>query len=83
MKFRNEVYSELVSDLILDTYYIERPNIGKVASIRQYAEVIVRKILDLPESEKVTLGDRGVVEKLKKISNNNQMLMLSVNTIGI
>lgn len=83
MKFRNEVYSELVSDLILDTFYIERPNRGKVASIRQYAEVIVRKILDSPESEKVTQGDRGVVEKRKKISNNNQMLMLSVNTIGI
>lgn len=83
MKFRNNVYSVLVSDLILDAFYIERPNRGKVASIRQYAEVIVGKILDLPESEKVTLGDRGVVEKLKKISNNNLMLMLSVNTIGI
>lgn len=67
MKFRNEVYSELVSDLILDTFYIERHNRGKVASIMQYTEVIVRKILDLPESEKVTLGDRGVVIKLKKI----------------
>lgn len=42
MKFRNEVYSELVSDLILDTFYIERPNREKVASIMQYAEVIVR-----------------------------------------
>ncbi|ELY7393082.1 hypothetical protein SOJ80_003314 [Cronobacter universalis] len=83
MKFRNEVYSELVNDLIFDTFYIERLNREKVASIMQYAEVIVRKILGLPESEKVTLGDRGVVKKLKKISNNNQMLMLSVNTIGI
>lgn len=83
MKFRNEVYSELVNDLILDTFYIERLNREKVASIMQYAEVILRKILGLPESEKVTLGDRGVVKKLKKISNNNQMLMLSVNTIGI
>lgn len=83
MKFRNEAYSDLVSDLILDAFYIERPNRGKVASIRQYAEVVVRKILDLPESEKVTLGDREIVEKLKEKSDNNQLLMFSVNTIRL
>ncbi|MFA5670706.1 MAG: hypothetical protein WC967_15835 [Balneolaceae bacterium] len=83
IKFRNEAYSDLVSDLILDAFYIERPNRGKVASIRQYAEVVVRKILDLPESEKVTLGDRAIVEKLKERSDNNQLLMSSVNTIRL
>lgn len=81
MKFRNEVYNDLVSDLIADAFYIDRPNRGKIASIRQYAEVVVRKILDLPESDKVTLGDATIVNKLKTASSENQFLMDSVNTI--
>lgn len=83
MKFRNEAYSDLVSDLILDAFYVERSNRGKIASIRQYAEVVVRKILDLHEDDKVTLGDKGVVDKLKKVSDNNQLLMTSVNAIRL
>lgn len=83
MKFRNEAYSDLVSDLILDAFYIKRPNRGKIASIRQYAEVVIRKILDLHEDDKVTLGDRGVVDKLKQVSDNNQLLMTSVNAIRL
>ena len=58
MKFRNEAYSDLVSDLILDAFYIDRPNRGKIASIRQFAEVVIRKILDLSENDKVTLGEK-------------------------
>lgn len=81
MRFRNEAYNDLVKDLILDAFYIDRPNRGKIASIRQYAEVIVRKILDISESDKVTLGDRTIVNKLKEVSDDNQLLMTSVNTI--
>mgnify|MGYP000988747534 CR=1 FL=1 len=81
MKFRNEAYNDLVSDLILDAFYVERSNRGKIASIRQYAEVVVRKILDLHEDDKVTLGDRGVIDKLKQVSDNNQLLMTSVEAI--
>lgn len=83
MKFRNEVYSELVHDLIQDAFYIERPNRGKIASIRQYAEIVVRKILDLPSSAKVTLGDKVIVKKLKDVSGDNQFLMTAVNTIRL
>lgn len=83
MKFRNEAYSDLVKDLINDAFYAKQSNRGKVATIRQYAEVVVRKILDLPESEKVTLGNQSIVEVLKKKSDNNQLLMSSVYTIRL
>jgi hypothetical protein len=36
MKFRNEAYSDLVSDLILDAFYIDRPNRGKIATKISY-----------------------------------------------
>ena len=83
MKFRNEAYSDLVSDLILDAFYIDRPNRGKIASIRQFAEVVIRKILDLSENDKVTLGEKTIVNKLKEVSDDNQFLMSSINTIRL
>ena len=83
MSFRNEAYSDLIDDVLFDAFYTDRSNRGVIASIRQFAEVIVRKILDLPESEKVTLGDRVVLEKLRQASGNNQILMSSINNIRI
>lgn len=83
MRFRNEAYTDLVNDLIFDAFYIDRPNRGKIASIRQYAEVVVRKILDLPESDTVTLGNRAIVQKLEQVSGNNQLLMKSVDRIRL
>lgn len=83
MSFRNEVYTDLVNDLIIDAFYTDRPNRGKIASIRQYAEVLVRKILDLPEGDVVTLGNKIIVQKLEQISGNNQLLMKSVDRIRL
>lgn len=83
MRFRNEAYADLVNDLILDAFYVDRSNRGKIASIRQYAEIVIRKILDLPESEMVTLGNRVIVQQLEQFSGNNQLLMRSVNKIRL
>ncbi|MEQ4311739.1 hypothetical protein ABNM01_02400 [Pseudomonas syringae] len=83
MSFRNEAYSDLIDDVLFDAFYTDRSNRGVIASIRQFAEVIVRKILDFPESEKVTLGDRVVLEKLRQASGDNQTLMSSINNIRI
>lgn len=83
MKFRNEAYSDLVKDLMQEAFYIQRTNRGKIASIRQYAEVVIRKLLDLPASEKVTLGDKSVVKRLKEVSDDNQFLMLAVESIRL
>lgn len=83
MRFRNEAYTDLVNDLIFDAFYLDRPNRGKIASIRQYAEVVVRKILDLPENEMVTLGNRAIVQQLEQVSGNNQLLMRSVDKVRL
>jgi len=84
MKFRNEAYSELVSDLINDAFYIEsRSKRGTISTIRQYAEVIVRKILDLSDEDKVTLGDHRIIKQLKVVSDNNPLLMSSIENIRL
>lgn len=51
-KFDNEKYQILAKDLMGDIFYSETSNRNKIATIRQYAEVIVRKILDINPSKK-------------------------------
>jgi len=83
MKFRNEAYTDLVNDVVFDAFYAERTNRGKIASIRQYAEIVVRKILDIPENDVVTLGNKAIVKQLELVSNNSQLLMSSIEKIRL
>lgn len=67
--FNNSEYQCLVTDLIGDVFYTETSFRGKISTIRQYAEVIVRKILDIEPSKKVTLGQKEVGNKIKSLPN--------------
>lgn len=55
-QFNNEEYQSLVNDLIGDIFYTEISFRGKISIVRQYAEVIVKKILDIVPNEHLTLG---------------------------
>lgn len=67
-KFDNEKYQILAKDLMGDIFYSETSNRNKIATIRQYAEVIVRKILDIDSSEKVTVGAKKYLKKLRSLT---------------
>ncbi|BAL69123.1 hypothetical protein SMULJ23_0789 [Streptococcus mutans LJ23] len=70
-KFNNEVYQPLATDLTGDTFYLEnRSNTGKISSIRQYTEIIVRRILNYPQGKKLTIGNKKIQSKLKEYSSN-------------
>ena len=78
--FNNEVYEALINDLVYDSFYIEdRPLRGKIATIRQYSEIILRKIFDIPESEQITLGKQSIQNKIN--AKNNLLLKESVEII--
>lgn len=79
--FSNQAFEILVSDLINDAFYGARSHRGTIAIIRQYSEVIVRKILDYSNEEYVTIGSKNIHIELKKKSNNNPILMTSINKI--
>jgi len=82
--FNEESYKSMVNDLINDIFYNETgSDRGKISTIRQYAEVIVRKILNLSHTEYVTLGKREIVNELKRVSSNNFLLMDSLNKLRI
>lgn len=79
--FSNQAFKTLVSDLINDAFYGTRSHRGTIAIIRQYSEIIVRKILDYSNEERVTIGCKNIHKALKEKSNNNPLLMTSINKI--
>lgn len=68
--FNNNEYQPLVADLIGDVFYTETSFRGKISTIRQYAEVIVRKLLDIKPSSKLTLGQKDIQNKIKALPNH-------------
>lgn len=71
--FNNFEYQCLVTDLIGDAFYTETSFRGKISIIRQYAEVIVRKILDIEPSKQLTLGQNEVRKKIKSLPNHEYL----------
>lgn len=80
-EFNNEVYRALVTDLINDAFYLEGASRrGVIAKIRQYAEVVVRKILNLSPDDTVELGNGKLQHKIKE--KNNPLLLRAVKDIN-
>jgi hypothetical protein len=67
--FNNTTYESILYDSIHDAFYSNSSNSGKIRSIRRIAEVIVRRILLIPEGEQMTLGCGRVNQRLPEINN--------------
>jgi hypothetical protein len=81
--FNNQAYSALVKDLLNDAFYIgDRSHRRTIATIRQYAGVIVRRILDLSNEERVTLGNKRILEALKRSSDGSLLLLDALKQIA-
>lgn len=46
----------MIGDLIHDTFYVELSKRGKIKGIRQFSEILVRKILNVGSDKKLMLG---------------------------
>ena len=80
MNFNNSDYINITTDLIYDIFYSDISSRGRISSIRQYSEILIRKILDINPNDFVTIGNHAIVNSLKSKSNNNQSIsMLFVN----
>lgn len=74
-----KLYAERIRNNINDSFYADSVSWeGKIKTLRTYAEIIVRFILNKPE-EFLLLGKKE--KELKRISNNNEVLMNSYSTI--
>lgn len=78
--FNNEAYELLLTDIINDAFYTNTSNRGRIAKIRQCAEVVMRRVLVIPQTQKFTLGHKSVKERVEKI--NNYILTNAINIIN-
>lgn len=67
--FNNEKYQTLASDLIGDIFYTSTSYRGKISTLRQYAEIIVRKILNIDPEKEITLGDEEIRRSIRTLLN--------------
>lgn len=72
--FNNDAYESLVADLIGDTFYKDISVSGRVSFVRKYAEVVIRKILDIDPNKKVTLGAKNIRNRIKNLPKLNYNL---------
>lgn len=68
--FNNHEYQCLTTDLIGDIFYTDTSFRGKISTIRQYAEIIIRKILDVEPTQKLTLGQSDIQNRIKSLPNH-------------
>ena len=54
--FSSSEYEQMIGDLIHDTFYVELSRRGKIKGIRQFSEVLIRKILNVGSDKKLMLG---------------------------
>ncbi len=54
--FSSSEYEQMIGDLIHDTFYVELSKRGKIKGIRQFSEILVRKILNVGSDKKLMLG---------------------------
>ena len=78
--FNNEAYQSLVSDLIGDIFYKDTSVSGRVSFVRKYAEVVIRKILDVNPNKAVTLGAENIQNRIKKLPNH-EFIETAVETV--
>ena len=68
-KLYNEKYQILSKELMGDFYW-ETSNRNKIATICQYVEVIMRKILDINLSKKMSIGTNKISKKIDTLNNS-------------
>ena len=78
--FNNNAYQSLVTDLIGDTFYKDISVSGRISFIRKYAEVVIRKILDIDPNKAVTLGAKNIQNRIKNLPNH-EFIETAVETV--
>ncbi len=68
-KFNNEAYKKLTEDLIGNIFYTNTSFRTKISIIRQYTEVIVRKLLNIDSHKQITLGQSDIDSRLRSLPN--------------
>ncbi|MDY5162904.1 hypothetical protein [Leuconostoc citreum] len=89
--FNDIEYTLIISELINDAFYSNLSNRGKISEIRQFSEILLRKILNIGSDRNIVIGkltqpafrknatsNDGASEELKKLPENRQKELLDI-----
>ncbi|WP_072074803.1 DUF4145 domain-containing protein [Streptococcus sanguinis] len=78
--FNSVEYERMIGDLIHDTFYIGRSKRGKISGIRQFSEILVRKIINVGSDRKLMLGTikRDFRNELDRLQENRKEDLLKI-----
>lgn len=89
--FNDIQYTLIISELINDAFYSNLSNRGKISEIRQFSEILLRKILNIGSDRNIVIGkltqpafrkngtsNDGASEELKKLPENRQKDLLDI-----
>lgn len=80
--YNDEAYREVINEFIQDTYYIEGLSYTtKIEKIRQYTEIILRRLLRFDMDKQLMLGDRAIKSDLKEKGYDEPWFKSSVKKI--
>lgn len=86
MKYTDDAYKETIEVLINDIYYVEGQSYNtKIARIRTYAEIIVRRLLRWDTEKQLTLGHNTAQQRLTKKKYTEPLLrdsIVKINELG-
>ncbi|EFX94564.1 hypothetical protein HMPREF9398_0582 [Streptococcus sanguinis VMC66] len=78
--FNSLEYERMIGDLIHDIFYIESSKRGKISGIRQFSEILVRKIINVGSDRKLMLGtiQRDFRNELDRLQENRKEDLLKI-----
>ena len=85
MKYNDEEYRAVVGVYIGDIFYSNASYNSKIADIRKYAEVTVRRLIHRGSKKPLTLGNKYTKEKLRKRGIEEEMFwnaLEKINSVG-
>lgn len=66
MKYTDEAYKEAIAVVVSDIHYSNASYTSKIANIRRYSEIIIRRLLGYDSDKQLTLGHHVTQDKLRK-----------------
>ena len=82
VKYTDEAYKEAIAVVVSDIHYSNASYTSKIANIRRYSEIIIRRLLGYDTEKQLTLGHHVTQDKLRKKGFTEKLLIDAVTSIN-
>lgn len=82
MKYTDEAYKEVIAVVVSDIHYSNASYTSKIANIRRYSEIIIRRLLGYDTDKQLTLGHYVTQDKLRKKGFTEKLLIDAIASIN-